>query len=1372
MPRFLPDKLSKFIRGQSTRSVIVDETELISIAGLLDKRSLEKIRAEFDPEYYYKNNPDVKEGKIDALFHFLSSGHTENRDPNADFDLRYYRRKYRRELVSGSNPFIHFVLEGRSKGNRPAPSSRKKKNNITSDVEIIRSAFDIDFYLQQYDDVRNTGVDPVEHYCRSGWQEGRDPSPIFSTKFYLDQYADVNESQVNPLAHYLTRGKQEGRAGSLAELQGQPAVALEPNAIDGSQLPADISAFEYSLVLEKFDHEYYRTQSDIPTEGEDLVIHFLRDGWKANLDPSAEFSVRHYLSSNQDVADSGVNPFVHYLSQGHSEGREPLPPGGSMLRNAEVSLAAEHAFFANAGPEFEDHDPAILKVHPPKAKALAYYLPQFHSIEENDRWWGEGFTEWRNVGRGLPRFSGHFQPRIPRDLGFYDLSDVEVMRRQADLARASGIFGFSFYYYNFNGQRLLEKPTEQFLAEPSIDFPFCITWANENWTRTWDGFDRDVLMAQDYRPEDDQAFLADIARHFADPRYIRLNGRPLFIIYRPGIIPDPEETIARWRKQLNEAHNEDPFILMVQGFGDEDPRVFGLDGAIEFPPHKVAADLPPLNSSLYLHDTSFEGHVVDYKDVVEKSRDESTSEFPLIKGVTQSWDNEARRPGRGMVLHGGTPAAYEEWLRDAVDYSLSNPIENENFVVVNAWNEWAEGAYLEPDVHFGSAYLNATARAISQAPRKRDTTKQNIIVVSHDAYKHGAQILALNIGRTLKQRFGCNVEFVVLGDGPMLSDYADVASCHKVDGNDTYQVDQLLTKLKERGFTQAIANTSVSGLLAEPLHRAGINFISLIHELPNLLAEYDLSSSARAIAEYAEHVVFPAEVVQRGFLETCELTQDDVPATIRTQGLYMSAVEQTYDAEEIAALREELGIPLNAKIILNVGFADFRKGFDIFDRFSELMRLERDDYYFVWVGGLEPTIGRWIAPDVKTRGEQGRLILTGQQSDVGRYYAMADAMFLTSREDPFPSVVIEAFRAGLPVVGFTNSGGCEEIISDHGLLVDRANDTDVTTALTTVCENTSFTDKTKVEARKQLVRDQYRFDNYVFDLLKMLDPNLQKVSVVVPNYNYENHIEDRLASIFQQTYPIFEILVLDDQSLDNSVDVIKRFASAARREIKLIVNEENSGNVFRQWKKGLDLAQGQYTWIAEADDVADARFLQKVVSKMASEDAVLGFSDSWQIDENGQDIGPSYKSYINETLPGAFDRSFVKLGREFLRDHLSIKNVILNVSGVIWQTETARKAVSSVGGDLFEFKVAGDWRLYSEVSSTNGAIIFESESLNGHRRHANSVTHALQKQRHYGEIAAMQTKIAETVDLSAVQMQRRNKHLDDVRLHLGMEQPL
>ena len=442
-------------------------------------------------------------------------------------------------------------------------------------------------------------------------------------------------------------------------------------------------------------------------------------------------------------------PFVPAAQALVSEATLPVASGSEITRRPRGTiemLVTEHAEFTGAGPEFEEFDESILKdgvrlETTAEPWLIAFYLPQFHAIEANDRFWGKGFTEWRQLPRGISRYPGHYQPRTPRDLGFYNLLTSEALERQFAMAKAAGVTAFAYYYYWFNGTRVLEKPLDNLMAS-DLDVPFMIIWANENWTRTWDGSESSVLLRQDYRESDDEALVADLARHFADPRYIRIDNRPFFVIYNPGNVPDAAETIDRWRGLLRTQHGLDPLIFMTQTFGRRDPAIFGLDGAMEFPPHKLT-DVLPGRRTPDAYSSSFTGRVIDYEDFAMASLSEPAQDFPLVKTAVPSWDNECRRPNRGLSLEGTSPRKYEAWLRALYIKAMQRPILGQPIVAVNAWNEWAEGAYLEPDVHFGAAYLNATARARRSALQLMpdcDAVRPRVTVIFPN-YNHEAFIV-------------------------------------------------------------------------------------------------------------------------------------------------------------------------------------------------------------------------------------------------------------------------------------------------------------------------------------------------------------------------------------------------------------------------------------------------------------------------------------------------------------------------------------------------------------------------------------------------------------------------------------------------------
>jgi len=349
---------------------------------------------------------------------------------------------------------------------------------------------------------------------------------------------------------------------------------------------------------------------------------------------------------------------------------------------------------------------------PLPATLVAFYLPQFHPIPENDAWWGEGFTEWHNVTRALPQFEGHAQPRLPAELGFYDLRLPAVMRRQMQLAREYGIGAFCSYFYWFGGKSLLEDPLRQWLADPTLDLPLCLCWANENWSRQWDGRADDILIGQQHSAADDLAFIAHVAHYLADPRYLRVDGKPLLLVYRPGLLPDARVTAGRWRDWCRANGVGDIHLAYVQSFDRVDPRAIGFDAAVEFPPNDTT--LTPITARQRLINPGYAGSVFDWRELARASMTQREPGYPRYPGVNPAWDNEPRRSARGRVFAHASPRGYRDWLRQAIATARQR-FASQPLVFINAWNEWAEGAVLEPDARLGHAWLQATRDALGDA---------------------------------------------------------------------------------------------------------------------------------------------------------------------------------------------------------------------------------------------------------------------------------------------------------------------------------------------------------------------------------------------------------------------------------------------------------------------------------------------------------------------------------------------------------------------------------------------------------------------------------------------------------------------------------
>lgn len=1197
--------------------------------------------------------------------------------------------------------------------------------------------FDRAYYLENNPDVKESGVNPFKHYMETGWREGRNPGAHFSSSFYLGVYEDVQQAQVNPLDHYVRFGKKEGR-------KAFPVVHVDVEE-----------------VKQVFDAKFYLANNpDVALNGVEPFQHFMTYGWHEGRDPRADFDCAHYRRSHE--IENGLDPLTHYVAFGRGLGLETAQSGSRGISNG---VFDDFRFFANPGPDYEELEEIEgldLAAGADPVKAFTFYLPQFHAIPENDEWWGKGFTEWRNTARGMPRFKGHYQPRIPEQLGFYDLSDVEIMKKQVAMAKAGGIHGFCFYYYWFDGKRVLDLPLDNYLANSDIDFPFSILWANENWTRRWDGLDADILLEQAYKEEEEDNFMADLARHFKDPRYHCVDGRPMFYLYRPNLIPNAKKTIRRWRKKLAEQHDLNPFILMVQGFGDHDPNKFGLDGAIEFPPHKIGINVKEISNKVEIHDPDFSGHIHRYDEIVANSKAEAKPKYNLIRGVTPAWDNEARRQGQGStVYHGSTPQKFGNWLSHMAEYARTNPFHGEKMVFINAWNEWAEGAYLEPDIHYGAAYLNAARKALTRSIRHEGPRK--IILIGHDAYRHGAQMLLLHIAEYLTRRLGLEVAVVLLNGGPLLPEYQEIAQTHVLsDGGVNSQA--VLARLKQQGYKKAIVNTTVSAQFLDAMKKHEIESIVLVHELPSLLRQYKLEGAVKTAAKKARKIVFPAKAVKDGFEEVLGASIEN-KAVMRPQGAYKMWQS---DAQAVAEIRKEVCRNPDDKIVFNAGYADLRKGFDLFCSVARAMRKKRPDIHFVWLGDVNSDLQCWVSNYSGEGEKDSNLHVYSHRSNPVPFFEASDLFFLTSREDPFPTVVLEALQAGMPLVGFEGCGGSVDLIREYGKLVEMGNPLEAAEAIEELLDVDKGERKEQAEARRKLIETEFRFRDYVFDLNCLLHPGDVKVSVVVPNYNYMEHLRARLDSIYNQSYPIYETIVLDDCSTDDSVKLLKAYNATSGNEFELVLNEQNSGSGYKQWFKGAMLSKGDYIWIAEADDLATPDFLEEGIKLLEDTGAAFVFCDSKQIDENGKTLAESYSYYLDGLETKARKGKAVFKGEDFVRDHLSVKNIILNVSGVIWKKE-ALQTIMEANEHLFaEMNLALDWKIYVDAALKYGSVGYIHKAMNVHRRHSASVTHALKAEKHFNQIIQVQEHVAGQVRLNDKIEARRMAYRDEVADYLGL----
>lgn len=378
-----------------------------------------------------------------------------------------------------------------------------------------------------------------------------------------------------------------------------------------------------------------------------------------------------------------------------------------------------------------------------QVKLIAMYFPQFHAIPENDAWWGKGFTDWDKVCPAKPQFDGHYQPRVPLNKNYYDQSKIETIRWQVDLAKRYGLYGFCHYHYWFDGKQMLETPTNLWMANKDIEFPFCLSWANETWSRRWDGMDHHILVQQTHPPTQEswKKHFDYLIKVWIDPRAIKVDGKPVFIIYRPHRIEQIDQMLDYWRKLARQTGLPGLYIMAQKQY--EFPNrecIRSFDGAFQFQPFEAIYSSGFDNSSIrhsrlfkmvkkipgrvqdllrglrakFVKELTFHDYESVWQQIVKIRIEEGLDTYP---GAFVDWDNAPRYERRATVFRGATPEAFHKWFGKLVETMTQRHLP-ENFIFLNAWNEWSEGTYLEPDERYGYKYLEAVHDALQNGLTK------------------------------------------------------------------------------------------------------------------------------------------------------------------------------------------------------------------------------------------------------------------------------------------------------------------------------------------------------------------------------------------------------------------------------------------------------------------------------------------------------------------------------------------------------------------------------------------------------------------------------------------------------------------------------
>ena len=498
-------------------------------------------------------------------------------------------------------------------------------------------------------------------------------------------YPECGKCGMTPWQHYVIEGKRKG--------------------FDNGNHPSDAVFFDEGYLLE---------YPDVKEAGVDPWHHYVEkgraEGRDNGLHPGEQrFFPDGYLRMYPEVARSGMDPWRHYVTKGRKEGRH-IRRIATFREYTDwiLELNSDKSCFVQ-----DDGRSYIRKENDPKI--FAYYLPQFHAIPINDKNYGKGFTEWTNVTRATPLFLGHYQPKVPYDLGFYSLDHAEVMERQAALAKQYGIYGFCFYFYWFGGDKVLEKPLRLFLNS-KIDLKFHLMWANENWSRLWDGGNNEIILEQK-KVDTSMAdrFYRDILPYIKDERYEKIDNKPVFAIYRPNFF-DPA-LFRDFLSQLNLLARRDGFdgfyFLGTNYRSFNEPEKYGLEGIIEFPPHGLwdIQDYP--DADMFNLKTSI--GIIDLHKWIQNQSYIDNQTFRVFKGCFPHWDNSPRKAySYGSVFLMDNDDFYN-WLTGIIHWTRKHHSLREQYVYINAWNEWGEGAYLEPDVRYGYASLNCVRKALEDS---------------------------------------------------------------------------------------------------------------------------------------------------------------------------------------------------------------------------------------------------------------------------------------------------------------------------------------------------------------------------------------------------------------------------------------------------------------------------------------------------------------------------------------------------------------------------------------------------------------------------------------------------------------------------------
>lgn len=649
-----------------------------------------------------------------------------------------------------------------------------------------------------------------------------------------------------------------------------------------------------------------------------------------------------------------------------------------------------------------------------------------------------------------------------------------------------------------------------------------------------------------------------------------------------------------------------------------------------------------------------------------------------------------------------------------------------------------------------------------------DRSRPAIAIVVHDLNRSGAQFLALNLAQVYRNRMDMDVHVIALKRGVLAKSFQSTARLHIVDeANADRHLEKIVSKMHAAGLRRIIINSIASGRVAPIAKAAGLRVVTLIHELPQVIQDMGLERSCAA-ASHSDVLVVPSRIVSERLI-SAGLLDEGSPLVVRPQGVYARADIADDAAKERAraSLKDRCDLPDDSLVVLGAGYADDRKGFDTFVSWARAAAMGRARLRFVWIGEIDPAMKSRLFPKRgETRRLPGNLFLPGHVADPAAWHAGADIFALTSREDPFPSVALEALSARTPVVMVDQAGGIQDLVPSGA--VTAVSDRSFEAFANGACDwiDNPLARAAAGEAGQNLMDSSFGFVSYAAEILSMLSDDDEAIGAVVPNFQYAPFLSDRIASVTNQISPPRKVAFLDDASTDDSLEVALPALRGGQIDFEVDVNVENGGNVFAQWRRGVARLDTPLVWIAEADDDADCRLLRRLALVLTQNpDVAFACCGGTQIDGQGRATSTGYPEYLGD-LDADWDRPFIALpGRD---DGLfAIKNPVPNVSAVLFRRDALSAILEEHGEVLAGLRTVGDWFVYFQLYKSGG-FAYTPEPLNRHRRHPQSVTTARFSLKDLGEIRAMQTEISASLGVSGALDRRSRAYAERLAVDYGL----